>query len=228
MAGLNTEREFVPGLCLPTDVTVSRIIAIFSAYAAKHPEVHSRYALFVALDAMSETFPCKVRSSLKETLDWLTETVPLGTVNYVASSKGGVPVSWNEHAAAFSLESCTGVLGVMYTAKWPNLPNDVSTVRYTVPLGALTEAFVQRMENQDSVDSDFRILHKPYVGGEQWSYRVYLRTKPNIIIVADSGESPVTRTTNQIHLKFTDESMANRIVEAFKHAADLCRGKEAF
>jgi hypothetical protein len=80
---------------------------------------------------------------------------------------------------------------VVYTTTWQDRPKDrnVSTVRYTVPLGALTEAFVQHMENQDSVDSEFRILHKPYVGGQQWGYRVYLRSKPNHIIVADSDES---------------------------------------
>src|ERR1017187_9869463 len=90
-----------------------------------------------------------------------------------------------------ALIPATGMFDVVYTTTWQDRPKDrnVSTVRYTVALGALTEAFVQHMENQDSVDGEFRILHKPYVGGQQWGYRVYLRSKPNHIIVADSDES---------------------------------------
>jgi hypothetical protein len=189
--GVGTGQEFVPDLCLPKGTTVAQVIAIFGAYAHKHHELYDRNAFFVALDAMSEAFPCKVRLSLKETLYWLKENIPLGTVNYMVNSKRGVPVSWTEHATVFGLDSCTGMFDVVYTTTWQDRPKDrnVSTVRYTVPLGALTEAFVQHMENQDSVDSEFRILHKPYVGGQQWGYRVYLRSKPNHIIVADSDES---------------------------------------
>jgi hypothetical protein len=52
--------------------------------------------------------------SLKETLDWLKEKIPLGTVNFVRTvvSNGvstAIPV--NTQSVVFSLDSCTGVVG---------------------------------------------------------------------------------------------------------------------
>jgi len=53
----------------------------------------------------------KAVPSLKETLDWLKETLPLGAVHYVVTS-GGAPILINEQAAVSSLDSCTAVFGV--------------------------------------------------------------------------------------------------------------------
>src|SRR5260370_31225435 len=57
----------------------------------------------------------------------------------------------------------------------------VSTDRYTVFLGVLAAAFVKHMENLDITDNDGNVSLRNYVGGDRWSYRVYLAEKSNDI-----------------------------------------------
>jgi hypothetical protein len=250
MTGVGTGEAFVPALCLPKGTTVIRIIAIFSAYAKQHPELYSEDASVVALKAIWETFPCKVPPvgaasvdqqnsgpSLKETLDWLKEKIPLGTITFTENN-----VSFNEHVTVLSLDSCIGVFDVVLTGKVLDPPQQgyVHTTRYTVPLGVLTHIYVTHMENLDFVGADHRVVHRPYVGGERWSYRVYLASKSNDIRVASfpaspwpessvpTFQTPEITTKDNLDLRFNEEVIANRVVEAFKHAAKLCQGKESF
>ena len=175
--------------------------------------------------------------SLKDTLDWLKEKIPLGAVNYVTSvDEPAVPsavgrkqrssvapattlVSSNEHAVVFSLDSCTGVFDRVTTITIGQ-QQGVNTIRYTVPLGVVTEAFVDHPENRGT-----------FVSGDRSAYRLVLKSKSSYISVADFGinsQLPVTATTNWFYIKFNDESLANRVMTAFKHAADLCGKKEVF
>jgi len=175
--------------------------------------------------------------SLRETLDWLKEKIPLGAVNYVTSvDEPAVPsavgrkqrssvapttklVSSNEHAVVFSLDSCTGVFDFVTTIT-VGQQQGVNTIRYTVPLGVVTEAFVDHLENRGT-----------FVSGDRSAYRLVLKSKSTAISVADFGinsQLPVTTTTNWFYLKFNDESLADRVMTAFKHAADLCGKKEVF
>jgi Trypsin-like peptidase domain/Rap1a immunity proteins len=247
---VDTGEALVPGTCVPKGATVARIIAVFSDYVKRHPELYSEDASPVALKAIWEAFPCKAAPvgrasvnkqvngpSLKDTLDWLREKIPLATVNY--TDKG---ISYNQQVTVFSLDSCIGVFDVATTGKVLDRPHEgyVGVSRYTVPLGGLTESFVAHMENLDFVDADHRVVHRPYVGGERWSYRVYLTSKSNDIRVASFPSSPWPATSDptlqrpvitikdNLDLRFNDEAIANRVLEAVKHATNFCGGKEAF
>jgi hypothetical protein len=161
--------------------------------------------------------------SLKETLDWLKEKIPLGAVNYGGTFQGS-SIHVNEHSVVFSLDSCTGAFGYVNAAQIETLPGS-ATFRYTVPLGLITEASVVHMLNSEELTS-FTID-----SGDKWAYRVVLRTKSKDISLAafrDDAQVPDTTTTSSCFLKFNDESIAQRVKDAFLHAADLCRKKEAF
>jgi S1-C subfamily serine protease len=176
-----------------------------------------------------------VGPSLKETLDWLKEKIPLSAVHYVEDWNGlatpAFSASQNEHATIVSLDSCTCTLDKVSTMIVLNRPqgaSSVSTFRYTVPLGALQEVSVALMENSDYGGG----IHTIYVSGERWAYRVYLTSKAKDItrelLDQENPFVPLKITTDSLFLKFDDESLANRIVVAFKHAAELCQKREAF
>ena len=164
--------------------------------------------------------------SLKETLDWLKEKIPLGAVTYVTSD-GRTAISQNERSVAFGLDSCTGALGRVTTYTIVDRPQhqEVVTWRYLVPLGMLTEGVVVRMEN---VAND---AQSAFLSGDRSAFRVFLASKTNTIsmtTLASNSSRPETTTTNRFFLKFNEESLAERVKEAFIHAAGLCHNKEPF
>lgn len=172
--------------------------------------------------------------SLKETLDWLKEKIPLSTVNYVENwEKLAIPpfsASINHHATVVSLDSCLFVLDRVSTMTILNRPQvavSVSTFRFTAPLGMLQDISVALMEN-----SDYGDIHTIYVRGDRWAYRVSLKSKSKDmtreLLNGDNPYVPVKATTNTMFLEFSDESLANRVAEAFKHAAALCQKTGAF
>ncbi len=64
---------------------------------------------------------------------------------------------------------------------------------------------------------------------EEWN--VYLNTASKVILSEtheDLNNSTKSESVNFAFLGFYEESIANRVLEAFKHAAELCRGKEPF
>jgi len=151
--------------------------------------------------------------SLIETLDWLKEKIPLGSVNYTTDTA----LSVNERSAVFSLDSCTCIFGAVFTGTYVGDQHQyVGSNRYTILLGSIAEAFVDHIEND--------IGH--VIGGDKWAYRLVLKSKANDISLASYGINsavPVTTTTNWLFLKFNDESIAQRAARAFGHAAELCR-----
>jgi hypothetical protein len=156
--------------------------------------------------------------SLKETLDWLKEKMPLATVNYVIRSDKGWDFQISISSRVFSLDSCTGVLGSAVNSGHA----EPYTSRYTVPLGALIGFSVERVDESHQSDND------TFISGDRWMYRLLLTTKSKDISVVTHTTINATDTSNLMVLCFNDESLANRVMEAFKHAADLCRRKEPF
>ena len=182
---------------------------------------------------------------LKETLDFLKEKIPLGTVQYVRLLSMNINMhgfllrqSVNIQSAAWNTDSCTVMVGEVSTSK--NLSSiyieggapedtdpDVMTTRYTVPLEQLTGWTVERQENEDTADNIF-------VSGERWGYRVVLTSSSKVIrgVISDSGLSafalPFSASYYGLHMIFNDESVARRVSEAFHHASDLCRKEKVF
>jgi hypothetical protein len=90
-------------------------------------------------------------ASLKETLDWLKEKIPLATVNYVHSAfdEDGhtITTSRSEQGAVMSFESCTVAFGsVEVETTAPRNIGSTHSIQFTVPLGILTTGYVDRVE----------------------------------------------------------------------------------
>ena len=171
--------------------------------------------------------------TLKDTLDWLREKVPLGVVSWSDysddnKSRGTV----RRQSQAWSLGSCTIVVGSVDVVILDRLSQNefpfpqnkmVLTDRNTLSLSNLQSVFV--------VTKDNPLPGARFLGGDKAS--------PNVVLVAaspfihDRGISgadlaPWSEKVNEVDLPFADEQLANRVRDAFKHAGDLCRKKEAF
>ena len=170
-----------------------------------------------------------VGPTLKETLYWLKEKIPLGVIQYVRSINSlqsrNVTDSVTRQATVWSLDSCTAVPGSVETDASEQIGNLVAEERDTVPLGLLTSWSV---ENRENVSSDLMT----FVSGERTGYRVFLSSASTAILSAmsfsSSQLSPKVNATDTIHISFSDGSLARRVAEAFHHASELCRKKEAF
>jgi hypothetical protein len=96
-------------------------------------------------------------------------------------------------------------------------------------LGIIASGSVERQYNdgKDGVN---------IVSGDKSSYWLSLTSHSKEISVSLSTEMPDLgiklppkgSTTDHFHLSFSDESIAKRVLEAFHHASDLCRKKDAF
>ncbi len=173
--------------------------------------------------------------SLKETLEWLREKIPLGTVHFIESDNrfndGGKDprtyFSTTFQSAVWSFDSCTVVFGYSTTRATVHdfgYPPSVATFRYTLPLGILTGGIVSPAMNRLAATGIF-------VSGERMGYRLQLNG-PKEISLAISVSGPTTSSDSQITdhvvLTFNDEALAQRLLQAFNHAAALCRRKEPF
>lgn len=177
-----------------------------------------------SLRAASIPGPDSDKPSLKETLDWLKERLPLGATNYVEYYRDQT-FAWNRQSTVWSFDSCTVEFGsvdnwVVTLATGQVVDSDL-TMRYMVPLGRLTGVVVERHENS-----------KYFVGGERWSYELSMFSNPNEIRRAVSNTIPSvppvptkTITTDRASLYFSEESIAQRAKSAFLHASDLCRSQ---
>jgi len=179
--------------------------------------------------------------SLKETLDWLKEKIPLAAVEWVHQLEGsGRQESVNFQSKVWSLDSCNAVLGY----EWVLIPTDPAeapsvtiTDRFAIPLGAVTKEFVSYWENEMWVQIEPTPRpHGKFVSGQPESYHLSLFTQAKEISLTISssyrpippgGERPLlpttTQSTSMITFRFPDESVARRVMDAFHHAADLCR-----
>ncbi|MGD0669242.1 MAG: trypsin-like peptidase domain-containing protein [Bryobacteraceae bacterium] len=167
--------------------------------------------------------------SLKETLDWLKEKIPMGITHWVSLSAlaWGLTDSHSLQSAVWSFDSCTVEFGFVANVVADLITGGKSeeisvTDRYAVPLGRLAGADVGRWQNAEE-----------FVSGDEWSYGLSLSTTSKEIravhSVTDSAVPPIPTEvsyTDKVVLYFNDESIVQRVKSAFLHAADLCRGKQ--
>jgi len=169
--------------------------------------------------------------SLKDTLDWLKEKIALGSAHCVRSDDLAA-VSMSEQSTAFSLDSCTGVLGRVMRFAPIALSRGQSefAFRFTLSLSMLTGGKVAQVDTYCPASAGAR-----FVSGDRRAYGVILTSKPNEISASrtalgytDASSVVETSSTDNFYLIFEEESLAQRVLTAFLHAADLCRKKEPF
>jgi hypothetical protein len=119
-----------------------------------------------------------------------------------------------------AFESCTvsfDFIDTRRSEKYPDSPRS-QTTRQTIPLGALTGGLIEK-DYLNKVDNTIEA---------SW---VFLNTASQVVL-SESYENlhdpHKSESTDYAFLVLFDESVAQRVLDAFKHAADLCRGKEAF
>jgi hypothetical protein len=167
-------------------------------------------------------------TSLKETLDWLKEKLPLAANHYVidltgdpSASEVGNTRGMTHRTIPAKLDSCTVVIDsteVSLSEKFPESP-DTTTLRFTIPLGAVSGGTVRKNLRSLSKSKTLEV------------FDVELESTSNDILYEvhkTLDNSTEARSQDFALLFFYDESIAGRVLEAFKHAAELCRGKEPF
>jgi hypothetical protein len=158
--------------------------------------------------------------SLKETLEWLKATIPLATTQYATSSTFG-PLDWSTKTLPLTFESCTIAFDVVYSTAVPKTRPELgpraTTFRWTVPLGAITGK-VTKVDMKSLTDQT----------DEQW-WVVRLEAASNVILREIQGPAWNSTTSEDTALLvFNDGSVAQRVLTAFLHAAELCRKEEPF
>lgn len=163
--------------------------------------------------------------TLRETLDWLKEKIPVGAIEFATGD--AYRFLTIDQGAVWSLESCTAVLGHVETISGAAQPGTV-TRRYTIPLASLTANFVDQRKNLEEYGGATPLR------SQSLGYRVILKSKSKDISLTVSGSGlgiqypPRMLSTDWLDLNFSDESLAQRVLQAFNHAAELCRGREPF
>jgi S1-C subfamily serine protease len=114
--------------------------------------------------------PTDSSPSLKATLGFLREKIPLGIVHYVHSSDA-IPLSVVDQAALWAFDSCTVIFGHVMTFNLGGHSGSITT-RYTLPLGVLTGSSVERRENLSPGHPE-----ATFVAGERWGYHLFLKSK---------------------------------------------------
>jgi hypothetical protein len=166
------------------------------------------------------------QSQLTSVLQVLKEKLPLATFEYVipGSRVNGTLDDTMDNTLRtipISFDSCTVVFEETDTKTMKfDLQALVWTTRFTVPLGAL------------AFDSGMKQLRKnDNVPGLEGKWYVGLGTGSNVVLMERSVtgvDTVVSQKVNYAWLHFTDESIARRVLDSFKHAADLCRGTQPF
>jgi S1-C subfamily serine protease len=193
-----------------------------------------------SLNAKAATEQSGASPSLSETLDWLKEKIPLAANHYVtvvdpqvdgpsatlALALFGKWKDVSETTIPIRFESCSvtyEVKDVTIFEKFRELP-ETTTTRVTVPLGAV---------NKVEVTKDSSSIHESLSKSknvEEWI--VTLATTPSKTVLVETHETvhntTNTESTDLTILIFYEESIAQKVSEAFKHAAELCRGREPF
>jgi hypothetical protein len=174
--------------------------------------------------------------SLQETLDWLKEKMPLAANYYVLPAVGPVlpavglgPIPSKTvtlRTVPTHFDSCTVSFDLIEADVWANFPDVpiVTTTHETFPLGAIS--FGEVRKSSMSVQSTSSKIEKQL---DEWD--VYLDAISNAVLWETHEDLKNTTKSESVKfavLSFYDESIANRVLEAFLHGAVLCRGKEPF
>jgi hypothetical protein len=192
--------------------------------------LHTPWTLTKMRDNLSNTKSTVAHdgdASLKDTLDWLKEQIPLSANHSLrpplfSPELGNVDIS--ERTIPIRFDACTisfDTVTVHTYAKSPDRPMSI-VVRYTVPLGAITKATV--IPNSfDAFDDMGKISKVNY-----WEVDFSAATRVLLKEEHDPDNSVTSDTRYDTDWVFYEESLANRVLKAIKHAADLCRTKEPF
>jgi S1-C subfamily serine protease len=173
--------------------------------------------------------------SLKETLDWLKEKIPLAANHYVVQNENnpfalasiGKTKDVTLSTVPILFESCTVIFDSTEVEVWGSVPDRplVTTTRYTVPLGALTGSDVWKFDTPLSLSKSFEVSKSL----EAWV--VTLKTTSKVMLSEtheDVRNTMKNEGQDRVSIGFYDKTIANRVLEGFNHGADLCRGKEPF
>src|ERR1017187_3658150 len=148
--------------------------------------------------------------SLKETLDWLKEKIPLATVHSVRSSEAGIAVAGTFESRVWALDSCTVAFGRIMTIRTAFTSSTQATTRYTLPLASLIGESV-------TPDTDFWRYGR-FVNGDKYGFRLFLTSKSKNISVTYFGpDVPPDYSTDSVYLDFRDEELATKVGVAFLH-----------
>jgi hypothetical protein len=177
----------------------------------------------------------KASPTLTQTLDWLKEKIPLAAAHYVVETENnpfaaaiiGKTKDVTVRTAPIRFESCTIVFDETEVAVWGNLPNDpiTETLRSTVPLGEVSDTKIVKIDTPLAWSKEGDVV-KSLPG---WIVGLY--TNSDVILEEthrDIGNKTKNSAAHSAGIVFRDESVAKRVSEAFKHAADLCRGTQPF
>jgi Trypsin-like peptidase domain len=173
--------------------------------------------------------------SLKETLDWLKEKIPLAANHYLMDLSGnpfvlpglGKKKDVTLRTTPIRFDSCTIIFDLTEVWVWENYPKnpDVTTSRYTVPLGSIRRPWI--MEDENPLVAKTRLSESEKIKG----WVVVLESTSNDILYEEHKNIPDTtksESRKSAFIEFYDGSVAQRVLAAFDHAASLCRNREPF
>ena len=178
--------------------------------------------------------------SIKETLEWLKETIPLAQVRWANLPSCGFhrpdrEATYASQVVAVRFDSCTVVFDEIQTGVFTTQPsdNDIMRRRSTVRLGAISEVNLIKTTSHPFGEA---LTGKTLECDPAPAYQLFLVSASNGIgreVYMEIPEKsfplePPDRNTGFTWLRFGDESLAQRVAKAFQHAADLCRKEEPF
>lgn len=178
--------------------------------------------------------------SLKETLDWLKEKIPLAVMHYVVDMRKTLGTNMGNSkdisikTVPVKFESCTVVFDYSEATTWEKYPKNpiTTTTRYTIPLGELSGVEVLKVGifiglSDKCLASDQNCYESKNL--DVWT--VWLKAKSAVILEEtheDLRNTNKSESTKRAWIGFSDESLARRVGDAFTHASELCKGKEPF
>ena len=181
--------------------------------------------------------------SLFETLEFLKSKIPVGIVNFVVSSNGLEETehfeNWYSKLTPYNSlpgyydpkkddDECFMRLAVERMTTFSARPDwlPITAVdHYEVHLGVIRETTVQQWETG--------VVGATFLSGQRSAYRLTLLS--NVREIRHDCSTPggtcgpgMVESTDRVTLLFGEESLAQRVADAFKHAAELCKAKEPF
>lgn len=177
-------------------------------------------------------------ASLQETLDWLKGKLALST--YHINQRIGDHIGESTvQASPVTFDSCTLVFDEIDNTSIPTSNGYQSqlTTRFTVPLGSVTGGAAKKVgkEYLNSTENIEKWAVVIGTGSKVVLREIHLTSSmlwsplPDLPKMRTKGDDTTKReSADNAYLIFDDETLARRILEAFRHMAELCRGKEAF
>lgn len=163
--------------------------------------------------------------SLKETLDWLKEKTSLAVTHWVYTTIFVAQLGRTEathRTVPVRFDSCTIVFDaedIQVFERFREQP-EVTTTRYTVPLAEISDVYILKSQIP---------LPERGTGIDLWAVTLSAKSK---VILSETHENQRNTSKSEsgtaAFLWFFDETIANRVLEAFKHAVERCHAKEPF